>query len=346
MSNKKQQTFPGRLLIVGGVGGTNVGDSLYRAGIKLGIETKIMDTRLAYLAPAWLRIINWHLLGRRPAHLRSFGKELLDVCQSFKPEAMISTGISPISESTLKKMGVMGVRLINYLTDDPWSQSHRSSWFIRALINYDMVFSTRRATLRDLSEVGCRHVHYLPFGYDEDLFFSPKKEMVVNDPLSTPDVVFAGGADADRVPYIDALIKNGLNLALYGSYWDRYPETRSITMGQASVDTLRQAIASAKVALCLVRRANRDGSCMRSFEVPAIGACMLTEDTQEHRELFGKEGEAVLYFKSIDEMTCKAKQLFNDNDLRSRLAVNAHRLIVEGGNTYRHRLIKMLEKKE
>jgi spore maturation protein CgeB len=103
------------------------------------------------------------------------------------------------------------------------------------------------------------------------------------------------------------------------------------------------AISTAKVALCLVRRANRDGHVMRTFEVPAIGACMLTEDTEEHREIFGEEGKAVVYFRPILEMIEKLRWLLDHDDERQRLAEAAYRLIVNGRNTYKDRLLTMLE---
>src|SRR5437899_1069838 len=54
---------------------------------------------------------------------------------------------------------------------------------------------------------------------------------------------------------------------------------------------------------------------MRSFEIPAIGTSMLAEDTSEHRALFGREGDAVLYFGTIPEMTDKLNWLLeNDGD--------------------------------
>ena len=334
--------LPERLLIVGGVGGTNVGESLYRAALKMGIQARMLDTRRAFDAPLWLRAINWRLLGRRPAHLRAFGREVLDVCTSFKPRVLITTGLAPVSRQVLDKVGELNIRTVNFLTDDPWNPAHRAQWFMRVLPAYDIVYSPRRAMLADLEKLGCKQVRFLPFGYDEDLFFTPNAEASTQASLPIADVMFAGGADEDRVPYMQAFIEHGFNLALYGGYWHSQPATRAIAKGQANIETLRLAIASAKVALCLVRRANRDGSCMRTFEVPAVGACMLTEDTPEHREIFGKEGEAVLYFDSLDAMLEKTRTLCDDEVLRTGLAQRAHLLITTGGHTYRHRLAAML----
>jgi spore maturation protein CgeB len=82
---------------------------------------------------------------------------------------------------------------------------------------------------------------------------------------------------------------------------------------------------------------------MRTFEVPAIGACMLTEDTQEHREIFGEEGQAVVYFRSKSEMVEKLRWLLGHDHERERLASAAHELITNGRNTYKDRLLQMLE---
>jgi spore maturation protein CgeB len=93
-----------------------------------------------------------------------------------------------------------------------------------------------------------------------------------------------------------------------------------------------------------VRRANRDEHVMRTFELPAMGACMLTEDTTDHREIFGEDGEAVSYFHTPDEMVDKLRWLLTHDDERRRLADAARRVITRGHHTYRDRLEAMLER--
>jgi spore maturation protein CgeB len=101
--------------------------------------------------------------------------------------------------------------------------------------------------------------------------------------------------------------------------------------------------AAAKVNLCLVRRANRDGHVMRSFEIAAIGGCMLAEDTDEHREIFGPEGEAVVYFRNAREAAERTRALLSNSSERKRLAAGLHRRIVGGAHSYVDRLAAMLE---
>jgi hypothetical protein len=210
-----------------------------------------------------------------------------------------------------------------------------------ALPLYDRVWSARTSNLDDLRRHGCASVDYLPFGFDPDLFF-PQAPTAAERPTYDADICFAGGADADRVPYMATLAGAGLSLALYGDYWSRFSETKHADRGHASPEVLRKAASGAAISLCLVRRANRDGHTMRSFEVPAVGGCMLAEDTDEHRSFFGPSGRAVIYFKTMTEMAERARALLSDPAERARLATAAHRLIAAGGYTYADRLQTML----
>jgi hypothetical protein len=331
-----------KLLIIGGSGGTNIGDAFFKGATDLELDPIFLNFRLAYEAPRWLRQINWHLRSKRPSRLSAFSRDVVQTCLNSKPDSLFTTGIAPINLQALQQIGSLGIQRLNFLTDDPWNPAHYAPWFFKSLPHYDIVFSPRRANMDDLVRAGCRNVQYLPFGFDPDLFYPEMPSTPEEKCQFAADVVFAGGADRDRVDYIFALIRAGIKLNLYGSYWERYSETKAHTCGQVDVRTLRLAISSAKIALCLVRRANRDGNCMRTFEVPALGTCMLTEDTQEHREIFGEEGEAVVYFKTIPEMVEKTHWLLNHDDERRRLAKNAYVLITQGANTYRDRLKTML----
>ena len=335
--------LPQRMLIAGGMGGTNVGESLLRAAVSLGIHAELVNTRDAYTGNRIWRWLNWYLRDKRPANQREFEQKLLRACDSHKPEVLLTTGLAPLSKPVLAQIRQRGTRCINYLTDDPWNPAHRAGWFLQALPLYDLVCTPRKAMIEDLRSVGCQHIRYVPFAYDESLFFAPAAaDVAAANAVPASDVMFAGGADPDRVPYMRALIDAGFDLALYGDYWTRHPAVSAIARGIADVATVRVAIVKAKVSLCLVRRANRDGNCMRTFEVPAVGGCMLVEDTAEHREIFGEEGINVLYFNDLASMIDKTRQLCSDDTLRQRLAGNCHRLMQTGGHTYRDRLLSML----
>src|SRR5262249_29660476 len=134
------------------------------------------------------------------------------------------------------------------------------------------------------------------------------------------DILFVGGADADRATFISEFMAYGPSVAVVGGYWERYPAFRQVALGAKPPEVIRALTAAAKVNLCLVRRANRDGHVMRSFEIAGIGGCMLAEDTAEHRAIFGPEGQAVVYFRGAKEAAHRARALLRDSSERKRLA--------------------------
>jgi spore maturation protein CgeB len=330
-----------RLVIVGQQGGTNVGASLQRAAGRMPLVSHFVDVHVVGAAPRWSRFVNWRLAGHRPARLNLCSRVVVATCRRFRPRWVLSTGLVPLNAEALAELGDMGICRLNYLTDDPWNPTLRSRWALAALRHYDHVFSVRRANLEQLVEHGCRHVTYVPFGFDRDLFF-PECPDRPDSGQPTAEVLFVGGADRERVPFIAALTRLGLSVAVYGDYWDRYPETRVCHRGYGDIATLRQATSEAKVNLCLVRRANRDGQVMRSYEAAAIGACMLVEDTPEHRDLFGADCESVVYFRTIDEMIVRLRRLLDAPRERQRLRRAVQDRIRNGRHTYDDRLQSML----
>jgi spore maturation protein CgeB len=321
------------------MGGTHIGGSLARGAAKLGIKSIFFDAEQAAAGPRLLRSLSWHLGDRRPLHLNRFSNELVETCARAKPDIIIATGMAPLTESALRGLHRLNVLSVNYSTDDPWNPAMRSNWHLRALPLYDVVFSPRRSNLEDFRRLGCAKVQYLSFGYDEDVFA----------PATYPrdsrglDVLFVGGADADRVAFMTEFMQLGPPVTVVGGYWERYAAFRAHALGIKSPEIVCELTSAAKVNLCLVRRANRDGHVMRSFEIAAAGGCMLAEDTREHREIFGPEGEATVYFRNAKEAAERARALLCNASERWRLAAGLHRRIVGGAHTYAHRLASMLE---
>jgi hypothetical protein len=328
------------ILIIGNRGGSNVGESFFRACELAGIPAAQIEPCEAMDAPVWIRRAFW-LVDRRPVRMNEFAAKVLAYCEANRPRLLLCIGFAPLPRIVLERIGARGICRAVYLTDDPWNPAHRSRWFQKALAGYDHVFSARRANLSDCESAGAKRVSYLPFGYDPAIC-SPANWLHAEGE-KTFDVLFAGGADGARVPYISALVNAGCEVGLFGSYWDRFAETRLLTRGQVPVTEIPSLVSRSRIALCLVRQANRDDVSMRSFELPAMGACLLLEHTDEHVRLFGTDGQSALFFRSIAEMVTKARMLLADPALRARLASAASRRIQHGNHTYSDRLFMILE---
>ena len=330
-------------MLVGNPGPEHVGNHLRNAAQALHIPVRLCNSDLAYRAWSPIARFNWWLRSHRPTRLESFSREVIQQCSETHARCLLSTGLAPLDAETLQVAGESSVVRMNFLTDDPWNPSHKASWFMRALPRYDVVFSPRKANMEDLRRAGCDNVIYLPFAYEPEIHFPEPPSTAEEQEQYGSDVVFAGGADAERVPYLKAFIHAGFRVGLYGGYWGRYPETRPFDRGLASAATLRKAVGAARIALCLVRRANRDGHAMRTYELAAMGACILAEDTEEHREILGPDGVSAVYFRSIPEMLERSQELLRDDEWRHRLAGAVRTRICSQGNTYRDRLGAMLE---
>jgi spore maturation protein CgeB len=331
-----------RLLIVGEADTTSVGTHFLQAAAAIGVSAELCDSREAFAGPALLRRASWRLLGHRPPRMAAFGRRVVETMRRFRPDVVLASGLAPIGHDVLVAAGALGVRRLNFLTDDPWNPAHHAPWFLRALPLYDIVFSPRHANLDDLRRRGVTRVEYLPFAYNPTAH-RPAESVTDEDRRHhDADVLVVGAADADRVSVVDALLRAGLRVALFGGYWSRFGATRASARGVIDLAGQRTATAVVPVCLGLVRRANRDGHSMRTFEIPAMRGCMLAEDTPDHRELFGDDGETVTFFRDTPQLVRAVKELLARPGEQARLRAAAHARILAGHHTYADRLVTMI----
>jgi spore maturation protein CgeB len=330
-----------KLLIVGYAEPGQLGSYLFKAAQGMHLDCDLADMREAETSNRVMQKLFWQFRGKRPAHLRSFAKHVDDLCVANPPDVLLTTGGRvPLERSHLERLRGYGITVANYSSDDPWNPGLYAPWFIEALASYDIVFTPRRANLNEFRRAGVRELHYLPFAYDPEEHRPECGASARNADVS--DVLFVGGSDADRLAVVLPLVRAGLKLALFGQYWDRHEETRPFSRGVAGQDRIRSASSSAKIVLCLVRRANRDEHVMRSYEAAAIGGCILAEDTQDHRRIFGPEGQSAVYFDSVEEMVRHATRLSADGALRRNLALALRERMRAANDTYADRLREIL----
>ena len=314
----------------------HVGYHLMQAADKLRIPYRVMSPALAFDAPWLISKFNWHLRGHRPSKLEQFGRRALELAHSIRATHVIATGIAPLPKATVRALRNEGMRVVNWLTDDPWNAAHKAPWFVETIPEYDVVFTPRSAITDDLRAAGARAVEMMPFAYCSSCHFAARRY----DERSA--VSFVGGADADRVGYMRALIKAGVDLELYGGYWNEKRGLGDSARGFVDTAGYRAVVAGTAVSLCLVREANRDAHVMRSYELPAMRACILAQDTPDHRELYGADGETVRYFSSEADVAARAQELLRDGAERERLAVAVHSRVVRPENSYYARLESLL----
>jgi spore maturation protein CgeB len=323
-----------RVCISGGVGGTNVGDSLHHSCKLLDIDSTIIDTKLSSEGNRLWRAICWRVLGHRPASYNKYQRILQRHLDESKPDILITTGVSPVSADTLEFAKKIKVTCANFSTDDPWNKSHIDKRYLKSIPYYDAIFTPRRVNITDFNKSGAKRVEYLPFAYDPRFI---KTENIDND--KKIDVLFVGGGDRDRIAMLLPICRSEFNVVIHGNYWGNDPSITKSLRGQVGYQELCKATLKAKINLCLVRRANRDEHVMRSYEIPAIGGFVLAEDTIDHRELYG---DSACYFKTAEDIVVQVRKILNNEHMRSTMSEQCQKKIISENNTYTDRLKTIL----
>jgi len=331
-----------RLLIVGNPRPTHVGLHFLNAAHSRGHEVDLLDVNAASAGPVWWRRVCWHLFGHRPPRLRRFSQAVAARCLEMRPDWVLVTGISPVHKTTLKQLSAARVPVANFLTDDPWNPQHRTPWFMRALPHYRHVFTPRHANEGDLRGCGTQGVSYLPFAYAPEDHHPPASVSEEEIQRWGAAVAFIGGADADRVAVARTLLGARVPMSLWGGYWNQHADLTPHARGHADAETCRKIVRCAGANLGLVRKANRDGHSMRSYELPAIGGSLLMEDTPDHRRIYGVDENAALLFDSMETMINQARRMLAwTPDARAKMAAEARRRVVAAASTYADRLQTM-----
>lgn len=335
-----------KILLVGVDQVPHLGRSFRLALDQLGHNVTLVDERRAFtlLDRRPIRPLVWMLLGKKPAGYWMFNNELLRMVVYFKPEIVLVIKGSYVSPAMLQNIRQRtGAVLVNYSTDHPFNPIVSTKFIRDSLPLWDVYATPRRATIPQL-QAQCRgRVMYMPFGYDPTLHY-PEPNISPNETAQwSSDVTFLGGCDRDRVPFLDPLASDEtLNVSLYGGYYNYTPALKRRHRGLVYGRAYRLVLSTTKIALCLVRQANQDGHVMRTFEIPACGAFMLAERTDEHQELFVEDQEAS-FFSSPEEMLDKAKYYVTHRAERERIARAGYKRVTNGSTRYLDRLQNLLE---
>lgn len=271
-------------------------------------------------------------------------RAVLEIARTFRPDVTLIIKGAMISPATLGALKEdCESRLVNYATDDPFNPNICTRELRASIPLYDLYVSTKRAIMPDLRAAGAPNVVFVPFGFDPAYHYPESFANSDEAKQFSSDVVFIGSGDPDRYPMMEALVLlPDITLHLYGGYWQRHPRLRAFYRGFAVDRSYRLALTGAKIAPGLVRRANRDGHSMRSFETLACGGFMLAERTEEHEEFF-REDREVAFFNSTEELVDKTRYYLQHDAQRAEIARAGYQRVTATRNTYRDRLLDILD---
>lgn len=249
-----------------------------------------------------------------------YNRDMLKLATETQPDVVwVDKGIWLFPE-TIQKMKALGAKIVHY-TPDPALCFHKSRFFLRSVPHYDLVVTTKRYEIDLFHEMGVKElmVQYPMFYPEVHVPPDPSPDELAEQQC---DAVFIGTFTPDRYVYINPLIEAGLDVRIYGNQWERCKDPilrKGIAGGPHSGRDYNLRLACGRLALGLLSPLVPDTSTTRSVEIPAVGGFFFAQRTDEHKEMFEEDKEAV-FFDSVGEMMEKATYYLNHPEERLRIA--------------------------
>ena len=159
------------------------------------------------------------------------------------------------------------------------------------------------------------------------------------------NVGFIGQFEKERFQSMLFLAKNGVKVTVRGTSWEKYINIHPnmvVKPGFILGEEYAKVINATKINLCFLRKVNRDLQTARSIEIPACGAFMLGERTNEHLYLF-KEGEEAEFFETDQELLHKIRFYLGNEEKRLQIAERGKRRCFESGYSTKERLFVVMK---
>jgi spore maturation protein CgeB len=262
------------------------------------------------------------------------------------------THITPLTLIELKH-SLPNCKIFGYNNDDPFAAGH-PPWlwrhFMKCVPIYDLVFAYRHRNLNDLLKIGAKRVELLRSWFLPDLHMPTGM-----NPSYKSDCIFIGHYESDgRAECLEALIMSGVKLKLFGPYrglkesgWDipisKSNELKSLLpVSYLNDQEYVSALSSTSIALCFLSKKNNDSYTRRCFEIPAIGAALFSEYSDDLASIF-IDGEEAVFFKSKEELVQKVAFYLSYPEQLQRIRENGLRRVSLDGHDIYSRLRAVLE---
>lgn len=290
-----------------------------------------------------LHRVRWKL--RLPVDVREENWRLRQAVRQHRPDIVVVDNSKVIRRSLLARLREFGARTLVYYSPDDLTARHNLSLPLKwSLPDWDLVCTTKTFNVAELKALGVSRPCLVGKAYDSDLH-RPMQEKDVGTEFERFDAVFVGTYEQQRCASINALAEAGVSTVVYGADkggWQRGHlrndiELRNSVFGKEYV----AAWHTGKVALCFLRKINRDRITQRTMEIAAIGRPMLAERTDEHDAHF-HDGEEYLGFASDGELVTRTLALLRKERERARMACAARQRCLDSGYSTHDRAVEML----
>lgn len=235
-------------------------------------------------------------------------------------------------------------RLVHF-TPDTAFHANRSRHFNRNLGLYDLLVTTKSFEMDAYRQrVDPNRLYLATQGFDAQVHF-PR----VTASGRRREVLFIGLAEPDRERCLGLLLEQGIPVRLGGKDWGRFLSSwgacahlRFEGEGVFS-DDYAMMLSESWVGLGLLSKRFPELHTTRTFEIPACGAILATEETADTKRYFGSD-EAV-FFQDYAALAVRLQELFaNATDAQlASVAMAGRERVVRDGRDYAHILRAVLD---
>jgi hypothetical protein len=349
-----------KILFLGAIGDGQTSQMRLRALRRLGHQVVGVETATPWLQGHWLRRQAERRLGRG-ATIGRINRSVLDAARAFRPNLVWAEKQEHLRVETVEALRQGGARLVHFTPDPYFSLAWKRTALMDAAIGrFDALVYCKAYERADYAALG-KPLVYMPLGYCDE----------THRPLSSPDprwrcaLGFLGGWEPRREQLLRQVKGAVEDLKIWGGYWDflrdgRWSVRRQVILGQLAggerfrirkderlaaawqggevyADDYARALTGSRIGLGFLRQVCPDQHTTRTFEIPACGALLLADRTEEHRGFF-EEGREAEFFSSADELVDKAKFYAGHENERAAIAAAGRERCVKGGYAYVSRL--------
>ncbi len=312
---------------------------------RLGHGVTHWDLRQLLHPTPWVDRITWRLGGDHlaPWLMQGLSAKLtklqFDLCYVDGGEYVTPKVIALLRQHAAK--------IVNYNIDDPLGprDGARFRAYRQSLPHYDLNVVVRTENIAEGKDLGAHRMLRVYRSADE-ISHAPRKLSAHDHQRWDCEVLFLGTWFPERGPFLKQLVEHGVPLTIQGARWQKareWPLLKNYWRGGAIAgDDYAKAIQCAKVNLGLLSKGNRDLHTTRSLEIPALGALLCAERTEEHSAMYEEDREA-LYWSDAEECAAKCNYALEREDRRAAVAAAGHQRVMRNGHYNEMILDEVLE---
>ncbi|MGH9928217.1 MAG: CgeB family protein [Pyrinomonadaceae bacterium] len=341
---------PLRILAVADVWQGSDAYAFVRAFRRMGHSVSVVPPE-NYVPSAWKRT---SLRGLRrifePTLVSEYTEALISEARQLRPHLFFVFKGRYVTAEAIETIRKAGAVAINFYPDVSFMVHGR--YIPAALPQYDWIFTTKSFGPADMERLlAVHHSSVLPPSYDPETH-APVALDEDDAARYQCDVSFIGTWSPKKQQYLEQLQheRPEVRLRIWGSQWENARGSLGLHIEGRHVLGVEyaKALIGSKINLAILSEARTGASSgdqitARTFQIPATGAFMLHERTEEFADYFREDVECAC-FHTVDDLVAKIAYFLGHPKEREQIAMAGYRRCLESGYAVDDRAAIVLNK--